>query len=165
MGYKPETYRRYFLKNKKKIYARQKRWRKENKNRVKNYGKRWRGLNPNYNKTWSKKDRKKNPEKHRRYGQDKNRKLKIKVMFKYGGECVACRCTELVLLTIDHVNDDGAKDRKDGLYGHNLYSYLNKRKRQNKFQILCWACQQRKRFYGSDFSKWESQMTFLDKLS
>lgn len=77
------------------------------------------------------------------------RRSKIRLLKKYGGRCVGCGETELAVLTIDHVNDDGAADRKKpGYKGSGRYARLLKEPQRADLQVLCHNCQWRKRTYG-----------------
>ena len=76
---------------------------------------------------------------------------RIKVIELYGGICVGCGCSDLPVLTIDHVNNDGAKDRH-GSYWARIF---NDGKKREDLQCLCYNCNMgRKKVYGSDLSKW-----------
>lgn len=66
----------------------------------------------------------------------------------YGGSlCACCGETERAFLSIDHVNNDGAKHRKrEGIRtGDELYRWLKKRGFPTGFQVLCMNCQWGKR--------------------
>jgi hypothetical protein len=67
-------------------------------------------------------------------------------MEKYGGTCCGCGTNELTVLTIDHVNDDGAKKRrtKQDKTGRAFYLQLAKAARRKDLQVLCANCQLRK---------------------
>lgn len=83
------------------------------------------------------------------------RQHKRELMDKYGGCCVGCGISETAVLTIDHINDDGAKERRTKrLTGYNFYHALLKIPRRSDLQVLCCNCQNRKRFYGSKMSEW-----------
>lgn len=76
-------------------------------------------------------------------------------MKKYGGRCAVCGVTELAVLTIDHVNDDGAQERRDGgSSGANFYKVLLSSERRDDLQVLCMNCNTRKRTYGPDLTTW-----------
>jgi len=76
--------------------------------------------------------------------------LKKECFNAYGG-CV-CRCCgekELPFLSLDHVNNDGAKERKNKRgVGAKIYRYLKKNNYPDKhrYQVLCMNCQWGKRF-------------------
>jgi hypothetical protein len=72
--------------------------------------------------------------------------LKLQVLSHYGKneklECCwpDCGVTDLDLLTLDHQNNDGAKDRKQG----NLYRRVRNAGFPTGFQTLCWNHQWKK---------------------
>lgn len=71
-----------------------------------------------------------------------HRKLRLEVIIHYGGnppKCACCGETELDFLTIDHINNDGAKHRKQ--HGHNfLPNWLKKNDFPEGFRVLCYNC-------------------------
>jgi hypothetical protein len=74
---------------------------------------------------------------------EKVRRLKQEVVNAYGGQCVCCGETELVFLTLDHKNNDGAQDRrmrKTNGSGYGLYTRLKREGFPNTFQVLCANC-------------------------
>lgn len=84
-------------------------------------------------------------------------KVKTAVLAEYGGCCLnpACKETDPACLTIDHVFDDGAEERKKLKTG--LYAMLRRwGYPKDRYQLLCHNCQWRKRAYGPDISKWPS---------
>lgn len=91
------------------------------------------------------------------------RERKETVLRTYGGECAYCRTKELAILSIDHINDDGFRDRKKSGLETNSYAALLKGLKRSDLQVLCLSCQWRKRAYGPDFSKWPEKMEFLSK--
>jgi hypothetical protein len=76
------------------------------------------------------------------------RNIKIECLNNYGG--IRCNCGEsdIEVLTLDHVNDDGAIHRKTtGKRGFNFYMMLRKNKFPNNppLQVMCLNCQFKKR--------------------
>lgn len=72
--------------------------------------------------------------------------LKKEVMMNYGGKCQCCEIDDLIYLTIDHINNDGAKHRKETT---DLYHWLKKNNYpENNFQILCFNCNMGKYLNG-----------------
>jgi hypothetical protein len=83
--------------------------------------------------------------------------IKRTVMDWYGGKCRCCgECSNLMFLTIDHVNDDGKREyngipcakrignTKGGGAGAALYSRIHAKgfdARPKDLQVLCWNCQ------------------------
>lgn len=63
---------------------------------------------------------------------------KSAVIFAYGNECAECLENNYNKLTIDHINNDGTKHRKEV---GNIYEYLyNNTPDKNKYQVLCYNC-------------------------
>lgn len=59
----------------------------------------------------------------------------------YGGSfCACCGETEFAFLTLDHINNDGGKERR--AHGRGIYTYGNLRKRGYPpgLQVLCMNC-------------------------
>lgn len=71
-------------------------------------------------------------------------KLRIKreVLEFYGGRCFCCSEADLMFLTIDHVNDDGYKHRKElgGKSGLSFYLWLRRNDYPSGYQVACWNC-------------------------
>lgn len=70
----------------------------------------------------------------------KNRQI---VYNHYGNKCSCCGEDNIYFLTIDHVNNDGQKDRlKSGFKrkGNSLYIKIIKENFPNTYQLLCWNC-------------------------
>lgn len=75
-------------------------------------------------------------------------KLRTEVYAAYGGSiCACCGEREPKFLSVDHVNNDGYRHRKEtGASGVTLYAWLVRQKRETGawpkgFQILCMNCQ------------------------
>ena len=73
---------------------------------------------------------------------DKKRKgRRLLVIKQYGGKCDICNETNLDLLCIDHINNDGAEHRKQlGGGGDTTYSFLIKNNYPSNCRLLCWNC-------------------------
>lgn len=69
-----------------------------------------------------------------------------KVHTVMGGRCVACGETESKKLCIDHVNDDGAEDRRIGTgeFRQIVGRVLRGEPWKGKYQLLCFNCNRRK---------------------
>jgi hypothetical protein len=78
------------------------------------------------------------------------RSRKVEVLTHYGkNKCLQCcwdGCTviDLDMLSIDHVNNDGAEDRRKGRVGTSLYNYLLSHDYPEGFQTLCFNHQMKK---------------------
>lgn len=88
---------------------------------------------------------------HRRYYKEKvgEYKTRIKrsyeewrllVIDAYGGKCACCGEAERRFLSVDHVNGDGAKRRREDGKGRRLYRMLVAKQFPPEFQILCFNC-------------------------
>ena len=65
----------------------------------------------------------------------------------YGNKCACCGETESMFLSIDHINNDGAKHRKElwtlasrRSSGTHLYKWIIKNNYPANFQLLCMNC-------------------------
>lgn len=63
----------------------------------------------------------------------------------YGGyKCNCCNESERMFLSIDHINNDGALERRSGKYsgaGSPFYLWLRKNNFPKGYQVLCMNCQ------------------------
>lgn len=81
------------------------------------------------------------------YSRERNRRIKDAVFAAYGGyKCNCCKETEESFLSIDHINNDGAKWRREQLgsrlkTGHHTYSWLVRHNFPGGYQVLCMNCQ------------------------
>jgi hypothetical protein len=78
-----------------------------------------------------------------------NYQLREQTLNAYGGQCVACGEIDYDVLTIDHINNDGSKERsrtgKVRLGGSTLYRKLRKLGfPRDRYQLLCCNCNWRK---------------------
>ena len=70
-------------------------------------------------------------------------KLKTRILDYYGHICKCCGEDDDIFLTIDHINNDGFKDKYPGgskKTGKNLYMVIEKLGYPDKFQVLCHNC-------------------------
>ena len=91
--------------------------------------------------------RKRHTERVRRQRRESGLRRKLRVFMGYGGaKCVCCGETCLSMLTMDHVNNDGAKHRKELKRGKGrevsieMYCWLEASKFPKGFQVLCYNC-------------------------
>jgi len=75
----------------------------------------------------------------RAYGIKIRRKFRLLALEHYGGKCACCGETNIKFLTIDHINNDGFKWRKD--HGNdNIGYWLARHAYPEGYQILCFNC-------------------------
>ncbi len=77
--------------------------------------------------------------------------VKMKVIEGYGGKCSCCGESTMEFLTIDHINNDGAEDRRQNgkKSGGKLYRWLIQNNfPQENYQLLCYNCNCAKGFFG-----------------
>lgn len=64
---------------------------------------------------------------------------KLKVFTKLGGECVTCGIQDHRCLQIDHINSNGAEDRRE--FGNSRHSFYKRVfedvEAESKYQLLC----------------------------
>lgn len=84
-----------------------------------------------------------------------HRHNKEEVIKSYGGHCLICGEIDPAVLTIDHIFDDGAEERKIRYSGASFYRFLKKQGfPKDRYQLLCMNCNFRKRVYGPDPKIW-----------
>jgi hypothetical protein len=85
-----------------------------------------------YRRGWDRRD----------YNYARNRKIKEKVFKYYGDKCICCEENNIEMLTIDHINNNGADHRKKTgcRTGSNFYAWLVKNNYPEGFQTLCFNC-------------------------
>lgn len=80
------------------------------------------------------------PYKQGQYKADLRKKHKVEVFARYGGAfCVCCGEDTIAFLSLDHINGDGAKHRRD-VKTHNMYAWLRNNDYPVGFQVLCHNC-------------------------
>ena len=80
-------------------------------------------------------------------------KIKLEVFNHYCGGDIKCACCgekQIEFLTIDHINGDGAKERKESNTkgGKIFYAQLKKKGYPAGYQVLCFNCNCAKGFSG-----------------
>lgn len=122
----------YHQKNKNKINARTRKWKKQ-------HFEQWVFVN----REW----RQKNREQQRKYFRQYFRKLRNECLIHYGGDppkCACCGECNIEFLTIDHINGGGNQHRRQlgsrlGIGSH-FYIWLKKSDFPEGFQVLCYNC-------------------------
>ena len=89
---------------------------------------------------------------HENYLRNKDRKKakrnveRKKVIDHYGGRCACCGEKEIKFLAIDHINNDGHKQRKKMTL--NINAWAIRHHYPKDLQVLCHNCNLAKAFYG-----------------
>jgi hypothetical protein len=87
----------------------------------------------------------KNPKIHHERVRISRGKLRIETIKAYGGKCCHCGTADFEVLDIDHIENDGAKERKENLFAYNLYRKLKKEDYPKaRYQLLCKNCNWKK---------------------
>jgi hypothetical protein len=106
-------------------------WRDANRKKVRAINTRanasMRARRPTYSRDWSRKDR---------------AQLRIESLAEYGGKCIRCGISDARVLDLDHINNDGASERrKNGRHGWALMRWLKKHGYpKDRFQLMCRNC-------------------------
>jgi hypothetical protein len=74
------------------------------------------------------------------YGKEHRLNIKRCVFKAYGAKCVCCGETNLSFLTIDHINNDGGKQRKVIGSGLTVYMWIIKNGFPPDLRVLCYNC-------------------------
>lgn len=84
------------------------------------------------------------------YGNSKNRRLKVQIIDAYGGKCYCCGIDHPSFLTIDHINDDGAEQRRQGKQRRGCAGYRDiiKAGFPEDLRLSCWNCNSGRHFNG-----------------
>lgn len=137
-GGRDAAQKRYKLKHRKAINARNRKWYREHRKQVRahqiKYQKENRVKLYAYNSAWQ----------HRR-----NAKVRAEMVAAYGGQCACCGEREPLFLELDHIANDGAAERIR--HGNSLVELLALKKAgwpTSNHQLLCSNCNQGKRRNG-----------------
>ena len=104
---------RWRTENKARWVAMCRAWRKANPEKVKAAGKRWAKKNAAKRTNYTRKYRLADPAKHAAYARDARRRLSEAVFAIYGGACACCGEREFRFLTLDHIENNGSKLRRE----------------------------------------------------
>jgi hypothetical protein len=140
-------------KDKEKQRRMQKLYREKNREKRNAQKREYYRANKEIHRKRSAKWREDNPDKWLEMMRESNRRqrerLRKEMIDAYGGKCACCGETEALFLELDHVNNDGAEDRKENGYGVKLMCRLKKKGwPKDRYQILCSNCNQGKNRNG-----------------
>lgn len=82
----------------------------------------------------------KGKEYYKKYNLEYKTRLRGIVFDFYGAQCNCCEESNELFLSVDHVNNDGYLDRKEGIIGIRLYKKIIERGFPADYQILCMNC-------------------------
>lgn len=123
----------------------------------KHYNSQWRKTHLEHRKQYKRKYYHYNREAERiRYNRTKKIKykvLKLEIFTHYSGgtpKCACCGETIIEFLSIDHINNDGAKQRRENkTQGIRFYYWIKQNNYPNDLQVLCMNCNFAKGKFGS----------------
>lgn len=100
--------------------------------------------------TWVKNNYSRHCQNARKWTKKNHHKLKQLAINKLGGICVRCGFSDRRALQIDHVNGDGAKERKIGMINSTSIYKKVLADKENKYQLLCANCNWIKRVENNE---------------
>lgn len=95
-------------------------------------------------KKWASKEEENLYRKHLRH------KLRLEFIKEYGNQCKYCGESGPIVLTIDHIFNDGSLERRDryNRSGSKFYQYLKTNNwPKDRYQLLCHNCNYRKEYF------------------
>lgn len=139
--------------------SRQSEWKKRNRPAMTAYRKKWMKKNPKKRKEYEDRyinkhrdqvnARRRAWRKRTNYDQKRHRKIRERVIKKYGGKCVCCGISIYEFLSFDHINGRGRQHREHlRLTGQKLVTWLDSHDKRADIQILCHNCNQSLGHYG-----------------
>ena len=147
-------WRNYYKKHKEKRIKSVRTWQNKNKDKVLEILKIWKKRNPEKTMEYRKRGYIKNKKSILLWMKENNKKRRLIVLQFYGGnppKCACCGEMTYEFLALDHINNDGAKHRRNlGMKtrGGNINGWIIKNNFPDGFQVLCHNCNCAKGFYG-----------------
>jgi len=139
MTYNKEWYKEYAQRNKEKISEYHKKFYLEHKERIQEYHRKYYQANRN---------------RYRQKDKAYIKLLKMETLTHYGNgecKCVSCGESRLSCLSLDHIGNDGAEERRKlGKHGsgYKFYFLLKEKGYPDGYQTLCMNCQFIKKIEG-----------------
>ena len=81
-------------------------------------------------------------------------RVKLEVFLHYSGmvlACIRCGYSDIRALSIDHINGDGAQQRRELGGGIGIYRWLQRNDYPAGYQVLCMNCQYLKRCENAEY--------------
>lgn len=139
----------YYIKNKEKLDAQNKANYEKNKEAHLERCRRWQLNNKEKFKAYHREYYTLNKARFAKNSSDGIKKLRQEMIIAYGSRCVCCEETTPEFLTIDHIYNDGHKERKNGVTGG--YQFYRRLKHQgwpqDRYQLLCMNCNCAKQWF------------------
>lgn len=113
----------------------------EHKDAILKKRKEWRNTHPHYMRDWQNKNKKRHFLNCKKYRE----RVRMKCLTYYGGnppKCACCGETIIEFLSIDHINNDGAQQKRDNNLSHGIsfFRWLIKNHFPKEYQVLCFNC-------------------------
>jgi hypothetical protein len=135
-----DTRKQYILDWQKNKYANDEEYRNKKKESAKNWG----GNNPEARRIIAKNCYWRNRDKYLKLGKLKTQKLKLEILVRYSGikpKCACCAEPQIEFLTIDHIENNGAAERKKlRKLGISFYRWLKQNNFPKGYRVLCMNC-------------------------
>lgn len=93
-----------------------------------------------HKKKYMRERRLKNPERHNRQSREAKNRMREKLFNMYGHVCVICGFNDKRALTLDHIKNNGAEERKS-IGPRGPWQRAIKKYRPSEYRILCMNCQ------------------------
>lgn len=91
--------------------------------------------------------------KKRKYYKNYRLLKRLKIIQNYSAKCQICEQKEPYFLAIDHINNNGAKERNYGL-GSDFFNWIiNNNYPKDNYRLLCHNCNSAKNSYGNSFKE------------
>jgi len=125
-----------------------KEYRLKNRDKMRAYQKDWHLKNRDLRLARNRENYLKNKEEYLIRHIKNRRKIRIKVLDILGGKCVQCGFSDSRALHVDHIHNNGAKERRT-ISNEKIYRKIlrmSKKDREAEYQLLCANCNIIKRF-------------------
>lgn len=142
------THEKYYNIHKKELNEYRLKWDKENPEYHSSYHKEYYEKNKERINKNTKRRHIENREEDLEKARQKRLRIKFTLLSAYGGKCECCGEDNWQFLTLDHINNDGAEQRKKFGKAEKFYRYLIRENFPKDIRILCWNCNCSRGMYG-----------------
>ncbi len=119
------------------------RWYQEHREQQLAHQRKWYHTHKQQAREHNKKYRLEHKEHVKEYRKMINAKVKREVLGHYSSDRMSCACCgegHIEFLSIDHINNDGAQQRKAFVGARSIYWWLKAREFPNGYRVLCYNC-------------------------